>query len=794
LFSFSFFFFYFSFFFLIKNITSCKAFVTHISYHLFTMLVDNPLLQSSFFASASAPSSYPEYPTDLNDIFDTDLFNSTFATSSSSSPGSRGSSPQNLLTPPQEVPPTSFPEIHDDNSTNQFFSLFNGFDGSYGGPIGDPTDCAIGYDLGMDVSNMGMSIPPIDDPMQMRGIDPQLVDTPSAVSDHDDEPEEEQDPSSLSDALHQPQEESPFTIAPVKVGGFGKARKGTVQSGGVVKKTPNTYVNKNKENPQNAVFPTSKRPSPPKATKQSPTSLANTTPVSTGPFSTGNNSTAGSEAGDDEADLPENWRPSPEVLAKMTSKEKRQLRNKISARNFRVRRKEYITTLEGDIAERDRLLDHFRTQLGSQESENLALRQEIATLKKALLEGRGSINLPPPAPLPEQSAAESLAAANTNTSTTSITTVQNPPLLTANTQKDLPSSPRIGGPRFWGGVGIGGGVTPVHTALVPDIGTLVRNGLQENMNPSLNAMHGASAGNGIGPNKNFGGFDGFADLNPFTMKTLDAYRMHLWGKMAAQQQLYQQNQVLQNLQNPSNLTSNMRPHFFSTSPKPNLSSPSSGYGSTLSALLSGKHNSSSSLSSSAYPTPPTSHLLLPKGASSLPVPLLHSSQATSSTSINSSSSLLSTQKEQQHAMLAAMASQTVLRKLGNAFWDAFVGSSSQSSSSSSPRGDWDADKVRKVLEGKAVLRVVDVEPVTTTTPAVTSASVSSSLNAPTSTPSAASPRWKGAALRRSTASSTSSASSNSSHATEDGCRAKTAACVCDILEESMRSLSMGKKM
>jgi hypothetical protein len=37
----------------------------------------------------------------------------------------------------------------------------------------------------------------------------------------------------------------------------------------------------------------------------------------------------------DEAD----WRPDPETLKKMTSKERRQLRNKISARNFRVRRK-----------------------------------------------------------------------------------------------------------------------------------------------------------------------------------------------------------------------------------------------------------------------------------------------------------------------------------------------------------------------------------------------------------------------------------------------------------------------
>ena len=179
---------------------------------------------------------------------------------------------------------------------------------------------------------------------------------------------------------------------------------------------------------------------------------------------------------------------------------------------------EYITTLEGDIAERDRLLDHFRTQLGSQESENLALRQEIAALKKALL--GGPINLPPPAPLPEQSAAETLAASNTNISST---TVQSSPLLKANTQKDLPTSPRIGGPRFWGGVGMGNGVTPVHTTLVPDISTIVRKGLQENMNPSLNTIRGSSVGNEIASNKVLGGFDGFADLNPFTMKTLDAY-------------------------------------------------------------------------------------------------------------------------------------------------------------------------------------------------------------------------------------------------------------------------------
>jgi bZIP-type transcription factor MBZ1 len=146
-------------------------------------------------------------------------------------------------------------------------------------------------------------------------------------------------------------------------------------------------------------------------------------------------------------------------------------------------------------------------------------------------------------------------------------------------------------------------------------------------------------------------------------------------------------------------------------------------------------------------------------------------------------------------MLAAMASQTLFRKLGNAVWDAFIGSSSHSSSSSSSRGDWDADKVRKVLEGKAVLRVVDVEPATVSTGAAASVS---------STQSTSSSKWTGVASRssslgqsRSTVmpSASSASSSNLPHATEDGSNKMCCkAAVCDILEESMRSLSLGKKM
>ena len=41
------------------------------------------------------------------------------------------------------------------------------------------------------------------------------------------------------------------------------------------------------------------------------------------------------------------------------------------------------------------------------------------------------------------------------------------------------------------------------------------------------------------------------------------------------------------------------------------------------------------------------------------------------------------EKEQQHAMIMAMATQTVFRKLGSAFWEAFSGSSSSSHLASS---------------------------------------------------------------------------------------------------------------
>lgn len=124
-------------------------------------------------------------------------------------------------------------------------------------------------------------------PFSGFAIDPHLMGTPgpsSAASAMGDEEEEGEDD----------EEEEEGLLAPMKVGGKGKGRKGTVQSGGIVKKSASA----NKKD--------AKR---------------------------------GRDDSQDNDPFPDDWRPSPEEYQKMSSKEKRQLRNKISARNFRVRRK-----------------------------------------------------------------------------------------------------------------------------------------------------------------------------------------------------------------------------------------------------------------------------------------------------------------------------------------------------------------------------------------------------------------------------------------------------------------------
>jgi bZIP-type transcription factor MBZ1 len=108
--------------------------------------------------------------------------------------------------------------------------------------------------------------------------------------------------------------------------------------------------------------------------------------------------------------------------------------------------------------------------------------------------------------------------------------------VTPNTLKDLPSSPHLAASpakAFWGGSASFGGVTPVHTTLIPEnfaqplasVKSLARARTyspilqeKENINPLLNS------GNPGLPADTFAGLgsDSYSEANPLLMKMLDA--------------------------------------------------------------------------------------------------------------------------------------------------------------------------------------------------------------------------------------------------------------------------------
>ncbi|KAJ2714471.1 hypothetical protein H4R19_001712 [Coemansia spiralis] len=101
-------------------------------------------------------------------------------------------------------------------------------------------------------------------------------------------------------------------------------------------------------------------------------------------------------------------------LTNLTSKERRQLRNKISARNFRVRRKEYISNLEGEVRVHKEEADSLRRDLLASRKDNALLREEIRKLRMRLV---------PQRPAPAKAAPAALQAA---------------PMVRFNPHKDIP--------------------------------------------------------------------------------------------------------------------------------------------------------------------------------------------------------------------------------------------------------------------------------------------------------------------------------------------------------------------
>jgi len=70
---------------------------------------------------------------------------------------------------------------------------------------------------------------------------------------------------------------------------------------------------------------------------------------------------------------------------RLNPRERRQLRNKVSARNFRVRRKEYIGHLENLVESQNQEIETLRQSLNNVQLENTQLRQESGFLRSIAL-------------------------------------------------------------------------------------------------------------------------------------------------------------------------------------------------------------------------------------------------------------------------------------------------------------------------------------------------------------------------------------------------------------------------
>ncbi|ORY89760.1 hypothetical protein BCR35DRAFT_300222 [Leucosporidium creatinivorum] len=238
------------------------------------------------------------------------------------------------------------------------------------------------------------------------------------------------------------------------------------------------------------------------------------------------------------APVPE-WtdKPDPETYKKLNSKEKRQLRNKISARNFRHRRKEHLQTLEEEISSRDTIISQLRDEVGVMRTENSDLRGEVSMLKQKwdeMMEKMTSFAVPPAivpstsaaglgvntklavAPVVKQEPVEEVwaldspqPAAPESLPTNATASTSQAPVPTArragtrgangiakpNLSKDVaPGMGRRTGSWTTAG-GMGGGFTSVHTTLLPEfnlsnklISSSPSSLFSGNFNPALNHL------------------------------------------------------------------------------------------------------------------------------------------------------------------------------------------------------------------------------------------------------------------------------------------------------------------
>ncbi|GAA5929446.1 bZIP transcription factor [Sporobolomyces koalae] len=413
-------------------------------------------------------------------------------------------------------------------------------------------------------------------------------------------------------------------------------------------------------------------------------------------------------------------KPDEDEYKKLSSKEKRQMRNKISARNFRHRRKEYITTLEEEISTRDNLITDLQDQVTTLRTDNSSLKSEVTLLKtkwQELLDKMSSLAGSTPAPVQSTAAGVGLgvnpskAIANTTSAPVQIkeedaweldspTSSASPLPSTSDaaTTRRTRSSNGIQRPNLtkdvsarrsnsnWNLQGFGGGFQSVHTTLVPDFASLASHltaksafSSAPSFNPNLNNLtadqlselpsltshlRASAAPSSTSPSA----FQDLFSSNPFYLNhaSLESQRAGLYSRIAhntaglAQAKRQSPSSSDSEGSAPLPLPNGFRPAFFSTSSAPIKSSDKAALSSTAQELLEFQSPSSTSALS-----PAPSH------------------------------------QDAYQFKLAQMASQTLFSKMTGAFMNAFAGTSSSSTA-------WDSDKVKDVISGKATLQVVPV--------------------------------------------------------------------------------------
>ncbi|CDZ98490.1 Basic-leucine zipper domain [Phaffia rhodozyma] len=266
----------------------------------------------------------------------------------------------------------------------------------------------------------------------------------------------------------------------------------------------------------------------------------------------------GEERGPDD-----DWRPSPEEYKTLSSKQKRQLRNKISARNFRNRRKDYITALEGHLGERDRLIAAVKDELGSTKWENEALRREIMALKNAVsLRGSSPTNTPSPLPFTGTTVNPSQLKATSSSSQPTTSAVSSSSIATTSSAPQPNLNPLFN----------------YHTPITH---------IPFHMSQPVNLPTGTSQ---------TGTFDQFIDSTPFGVRneTVEAWKNQLWTRLAREEAWGA---------NSSVTNSGLKPAFWTSSASSSVTpSPSSPPAGSLGAILVGLSYKAPSIS--APPPPP----------------------------------------------------------------------------------------------------------------------------------------------------------------------------------------------